>query len=387
MKNLIMATIATLLLVCPIFAQYTTVTYDVERNWFNEGQPLPAEKAIILKGLTPEGVQLIELNIMSAKKSDLLYQASANTQPNKEFSMPFNFKLRASDKYDFRVDFFRPVAVADRQKVGERLTETLNAYIDVNLSGEKTIKLLKKSKHTIKEMNGLVTDAMASYRIKTPDWKTEFSEIVCLKLEQLEKADLQKGYIKGDTTTTKKAVRNNTRLNLINELKTQIQREVTQMLNREMLVLSDSRMVDNYETETKENGLAVNVGYGGVYLSGKLEDANYGAAPYVGLAFPLGNSVLGSKFLSNSSVTLGFFLDNFEDEKGNEVTGFLVNRPLYVGLDHKLFKFIHLNAGAAFLEGTEINSTNPDVMEDTKVMVRPFVGLSARINLNVGLGK
>jgi uncharacterized protein YlzI (FlbEa/FlbD family) len=328
---------------------------------------------------------MMELNILSAKRSDHLYQATATTQANKEFSMPINFKLRSSDKYDFRMDFFRTLPAKDRQKLNDQLVATLDAFMDVNLTGEKTIKLLNKSKHTVKEMNEIVSNAFAPYRTKTANWKPEFSEIIRLKLEQLEKANLETGYVKKDSMNNKKAVRQNNRAQLINGLKVQVKMEVAQMIDREMLVLSDSRTVDNYETESKENGFAINVGYGGVYLSGDIEDSNYGSSPYVGLAFPLGNSVLGSKFLSNSSVTLGFFLDNFEDEKGNEVTGFLVSRPVYVGLDHKLFKFIHINAGAVLMEG--IDTSNPDVMGDTKAMVRPFVGLSARFNLNVGLGK
>lgn len=386
MKNLILATLAVIVFISPNFAQYTTVTYDFERNWFNEGQPLPAEKAMVFKGIMPEKAERMELNILSGKRGDLLYQASAGIQNNKEFSLPVNYKLRAEEKYDFRVDFFTALPTKDRQKTEENLTATLAAYIDVNLTGEKSVKLLKNSKHILNDMNEMVSNAFKPYRVKTADWQPKLSDIVRLKLEQLEKTDLEKGYVKGDTTTTKKATRENARRLLVSELKAQITREVNQMLETEMLVISESHLVNDYETESKENGLSVNVGYGGVYLSGKLEDANYGASPYVGLAFPLGNSVLGSKFLSNSSVTLGFFLNNFEDENDNVVTGFLVNRPIYVGLDHKLFKFIHLNAGAAFLEGTETDLTMPDLGGDTQVMIRPFVGLSARFNLKIGLG-
>lgn len=387
MKDLLLGIVVMLSIVSSNFGQYTSVTYDIERNWFNEGQPLPAEKAMVFKGMMPQKAERMELNILSAKRQDLLYQASTNIQSGKEFSLPVNYKLRAADKYDFQIDFFTLFPISNRQKLENHLTATLNTYIDVNLTGDRSVKLLKKSKHITNEMNLIVADALKSYRVKIADWEPQVSEIVRLKLEQLEKADLEKSYIKGDTTTTKKAVRESTRQQLVNELKAQIGREINQLLNVEMLVVSESRIINDYETESIENGLSVNVGYGGVYLSGKLEDANYGASPYVGLAFPLGNSVLGSKFLSNSSINVGFFLNDFEDENGNKVTGFLVNRPIYVGLDHKLFKFIHLNAGAAFLERSKIDLNNPTEVSDTKVIVRPYVGLSARFNLKIGLGK
>ncbi len=385
MRNLFLVAIAILTFVCPNLAQFTTVTYDTDKQWFNEGQALPAEKAMIFKGVLPEGIDRVEMQIQSSKNKEL-YAAAGKRQHNNEFAMPVNYKLRSSDKYDFRIDFFRMLPAKEKLDLAEKIQATLDTYMEVNLSGEKSIKLLKKSRKIVKEMDGLVTDMLSKYRSKIADWQPEFSEVVRLKLEQLDKAKLSKDYVKGDTTTTRKAVRGATRSKLVNELKAQVRAEVNQMLDVEMLVLHETQVVDNYHTEAKENGFSINVGYGGVYLSGNLDDFSYGASPYVGLAFPLGNSVLGSKFLSNSSVTIGFFLENFEDNDGNAVKGFLVDRPIYLGLDHKLFKFIRVNAGATFLESVK-PSGMPDVADSRNVMVRPYVGLSARIDLSIGLGK
>ena len=101
--------------------------------------------------------------------------------------------------------------------------------------------------------------------------------------------------------------------------------------------------------------------------------------------FPLANSTLAPKFLRNSSLTLGAFLQDFEDTDGNKVTGFLVGTPTYLGLDYKLFEFIRFNAGATFLEKEKVGQMSDDIT--SSLLVRPFIGLSARIDLTVSLGK
>lgn len=384
MKKYLFVALATLLFVYPNFAQFTTVTYDFERNWFNEGQTLPAEKSMIIKGIAPQGVEMISFNILSAKRNDELYQATWQKTTNNEFALTVPYMLRASDRYDFRVDTYEKLASDKRKELEQDLEATLDTYVEVNLRGEKEIKLLKNSKKTMQELQEIVEKVLSPYRNKNGYWASEFSEVVKLKLEQLDKADLESNYVKGDTTMTRKAVRQTTREELVNELKAQIEREAMRMLEGDVLVLTTSRYVDDYMTEAKINSLSINVGYGGVYLDGKWNDLSYDAAPYVGLAFPLGNSVLGSKLLSNTSVTMGIFLNNLEDAQGNEITGFVVNRPIYFGLDHKLFQFVRINAGATFLEET---GAAGDLSANKNVMIRPYVGLSARIDLSVKLGK
>jgi hypothetical protein len=381
MMNKLLITTIMLMLVIPGFAQFTAVNYDTGKQWFNEGQPLPAEVALVFKGLLPQEVDRLEIQILSSKR-DYLYGAVGKRQDNNEFAIPVNYKLRASERYDFQIDFFQRLPESEKAVLKGEILKTMDTYIDVNLSGEKSIKLLKNPHRTVKEMNAIVADILRIYRSKIAGWDREFSAVVQLKLEQLDDAKLGANYSKSDTSTTLQTTRANTRAKLISQLKEQVGQEINQMLGVEMLVLRETQIVDDYPTEPKENSLSINVGYGGVYLSGDLNDLTYGSAPYVGLAFPLGNSVLGSNFLSNSSVTIGFFLDNFEDEKGNEITGFLVNRPIYLGLDHKLFKFLRINAGGVFLEeAVSGGSSNRDVL------IRPYVGLSARIDLSIGLGK
>ena len=386
MKKLLLVALATLAILCRNFAQFTTVNYDYERNWFNEGQALPAEKSMVFKGIIPNGTQIVELSIHSAKRGDQLYKASWAKVGNNELSLIVPYKLKSSNEYDFKLVFFRSVSETEKERLNKKIMTLMDTHIDVNVSGEKSIKFLKKNNKMLREMNELLMTSMAEYRNNNPEWKPQFSELVQLKLEQLEKSDLDKDYIKGDSTATRKKVRTEARQQLISDLKSQLAKEVDLILEEELFVIATRRFVDNYITESKSNNIAINAGYGGVYLSGDWDNFTYGASPYLGLAIPLGNSVLGSKFLSNSSITFGLFLDNFEDENGNTVTGLIVNRPVYLGLDHKLFKFIRINAGATFLEGINVPES-PELDPSKKIMIKPYMGLSARIDLSLGLGK
>lgn len=367
-------------------AQFTNVTYDLQRNWFNEGQPLPAEKSMVFKGMADEVSTMVELSVLGSKGDHQLYTATWFKTNTPELSINVPFKLRASDEYDFALHFFKPLDSKAQQKLQQQIIETLHTYLEVNMTGDKSIKFTAGKKKILREMNALVAKKLVDYRSKKGTWQVAFSDMVALKIEQLEQEDLDKEYIKKDSTMSRQEVRTRSRQKMVDDLKSQISNEVIQFLDTELYVLHDSRYIDNYPTEKKENSLALNIGFGGVYLSGNWDDFTYGSSPYLGIAFPLGNSVLGSKFLSNTSVTLGVFTENFTDANDNEVTGFIVDRPIYLGLDHKLFKFIRINAGAAFLEGWK-ESTIAGVDPTKEIMIRPYVGLSARVDLSIGFGK
>ncbi|MEM1327282.1 MAG: hypothetical protein AAGI23_15070 [Bacteroidota bacterium] len=360
------------------YAQFTTVTYDQSRAWFNDGQPLPAEAAMIVKSNVDSDVEMVEFNILSPKREDVLYQSSWQRQNNGEVSITLPYPLRAAERYDFKINFYEDLSDRDRKELVKHLQQTMNTYVEVNLKGSKDLDLRKNSKKTLKEMQEVTDVVLSPYRTKRGYWQSSYSEVVRLKLEQLDNADLDDQYSMQDTSLTKEARRVKNRNRLIEELQTQIDQEVEQLLNTDVLVLTNSQFIDDYPTDKKRNMLSLNIGYSGIYLDGGWEDLDYAASPYVGLAFPLGNSVLGAKVLRNTSVTMGIFLQELENTQGEVVEGFLIDRPLYLGLDHKLFQFIRINAGATFLQ---------EGVDSKNVLVRPYMGLSARVDLGVRLGQ
>jgi hypothetical protein len=76
-------------------------------------------------------------------------------------------------------------------------------------------------------------------------------------------------------------------------------------------------------------------------------------------------------------------LNNFEREDGSELSGPLFGRPYFVGLGYRLFRFVRLNAGMTLLEERTPNAGGG--LEVEGIQLQPFVGLSAEINISLGL--
>lgn len=388
MKNFALITTIILTFLCPLVAQYTTVQLDDNKNYFNDGQPLSSEKALMFTGELPDNIKFLEISVLPYKNKDnrvALYTTTWRMPADassRNFSAPMNYKLRASEKYDFQFDYFRNLNQSEKDRLEQDILANISAYLDVNISGDKSIKLLKNHKKIMEGMNDILHNSLLYYRSNNGQPLIQFSDIVSLKLQKLESENLSKDFVKKDSTTTVTQVRNQTRDALVDDLKDQVNREITRMIDAEWMILDKTRIVDDYETESKQNFLSVSFGYGGAYLSGKVsENFDYGSSPYLGLSVPLGNSTFAPKILSNASFTLGAFTKNFENNEGREISGVLFNRPWYAGLDYKLFQFIRFNAGATFLQGVQGDGSRGEVS------IRPFIGVGARLNLNFSLEK
>lgn len=366
-------------------AQYAAVQFDIEKNYFNEGQPLPSEKPMMFSGLVPLDVNIIEINIFPSnarKEKHKLYQASWKAFGDKEdktFSIAINFPLRASQEYDFRIDYFKKLRQDEQIKLNNRLVDLANAYLESNLNvRNNSIDVAKRKKQIIENLNNIITEALSEYRTQSASSFKGFSATISQALDKVEQIRL----------TPSENKQNMAIIEMKEEIKSAVKSEIDQLMAKDWSQLNTSRKVDDYETEARKGSFSVNLGYGGVYLGGKLDNLDYGTAPYAGVSFPLGNGTLAAQFFRNSSITLGAFFENFEDSDGQKVTGFLVDRPVYLGLDYKLFEFIRFNAGGTFLEKEEISMNAAGAEEiNTNVFIRPFIGLSARIDLSVGFGK
>ncbi|HMS51840.1 MAG TPA: hypothetical protein PKD56_05900, partial [Chitinophagales bacterium] len=215
-----------------------------------------------------------------------------------------------------------------------------------------------------------------------------FSDIIKNKIDQIDNAKLRRARFNvenkdGSRTDARRLFADK----LLSELKTALHTEVQQFINSDLLVLDDTKEVNEYPTKKTMNIISVNGGYGGAIFGGGLNDLDYDHAPYVGISFPLGKASLASPFWSKTSLSVGAFLNNFENKAGQTITGPVFQRPYYVGLGYKVFHFIRLNAGATFLEVKKPSSSGGIDLPDLKeVKIRPFVGASAEINLWMNLG-
>ncbi|PHN04487.1 hypothetical protein [Flavilitoribacter nigricans] len=390
--------LALIILLCsaiPIFGQYTTINYQLEKNYFNEGQALPAEKPLMFTGMVPTGIDIIEISIFPAKAKkdkDRLYLASwkdIDQDNNTNYSLAVNYKLRASEQYDFRFDFYQKLSAREQEQLSDRILDQITAYVDANISLKGNNLVLNKSeKKMTQELEDIIRTALEDYRNQNGIGFEGLSETVRQKLDKIESLKLNQQLADKINTEAGGQQREVIYRQQLEELEKAVVADIRETMSTPWSKLSLSRYVDDYETEHKKGSFSISAGYGGVYLNGDLDQLTYGAAPYLGVAFPLSNSTIAPKFLRNSSIVLGAFLENFEDESGNKISGLIVDRPIYLGLDYKLFEFIRFNAGAALLEKTEAVTGGSEAGAANKTtLIRPFVGLSARIDLTVGFGK
>ncbi len=145
-------------------------------------------------------------------------------------------------------------------------------------------------------------------------------------------------------------------------------------------MLKDEITTLDYPTENLMNTLAINAGYAGIYESGGVSDFKYYSGPFAGISFPLGNRVYNSNFLSNTSISAGVFLKNFETPELNKVSGPVIGLPIYASLGYRVLKFIRLQAGATLLEETD------QITDSKSVYLKPFVGISIEFQMWIGLG-
>ena len=370
----------------PVFGQYETVIYDYEKNYFNQGQPLPAESYFMLNAPVRPDVQLLEFEIHRPGKSRFapLYQTSwkrsfSNNSSNVE--LPVNFQLHGNDEYDLVIKTYRRVSDVERENLKKSLFMTTDAYVKSVLeSGNRKAFISKPTGQILNDLNDIIKQGTSYYRNKIDLEFTGFSDIINNKLRQINE-------IKKTRRVFGKRVKGETEEKMLNyqvaELIDATHVELEQFLNTELLVLEDTKRILEYKTEKTRSYISLNAGYGGAYFDGDYNDLNYGAAPYLGISVPFGKASFSKTFWSNSSLSFGAFIKNFEDKEDKTVTGPIFKRPVYLAYGYKIFRFIRLNAGATLVEFEKLNASD----KFGQVRVKPFVGISAEINFWMGLGR
>ncbi|MDX1665810.1 MAG: hypothetical protein R3350_01200 [Saprospiraceae bacterium] len=370
-----------LLAVSAAQAQFKTVTFNYELATFNENQPLPAESSLLFTGPAPRETDMVEIVVFKAerKSGGVPLATGVWKRPfNKSegsFEVPLTYKLQASSEYDLVVRYYQTIPEAEKASLNDMLIRNLDAYLEQNIGIRKDeIELRKSTRQLMKELSTILTGGLKEYRFWSERRFDGFSGIVRDRLELLDGRELE---VADSLKTSALGAE-------IEQLEQLLHREVQSLLNEKIVKLTDLRRVENYLTEDRRGYFSLSFGYGAAYLGGNINNLSYGDGPYVNIGFPLSSSQIAPKILRNSAFTLGFFLENFELENGNEVSGPVFGRPIQVGLDYKLFQFVRFNAGAALLEERQVNGQE-DVGQ--RVFFEPFIGISAKINIHLSFDK
>jgi len=368
-------------------AQYESVVFDYSMSYFNNGQPLPSEKKIMFNGRTLDGAEMVKIALFKPGGKKPLYEAKWRKNPGEDsdvYNVPFNYRLQAGREYDITIKQYKKLSSAELAKLESTLQEALHFLVEETIVKEDDeIELAVSESKFYNNLNQAVYDILDWYEVGS-EWEFEgFSEATRIYINQIEKEfDVQKR----DTTAKSTIALDSYYQNKVSKLKQLLNREIQPVLDQQLFTTQEIDRVKDYPTEEIRGSLALNVGYGGVFLEGEVDDFSYDAAPYIGLSFPLSRRIYTAPFLNNVSISLGAFVSNFEDELGNEITGPIFGRPYFLGLGYRLFRFIRINVGATALEEKGSSTVNGGSVsiETSDVQIRPFVGISAEINLSVG---
>ncbi|MGV9012403.1 MAG: hypothetical protein ACOH13_07400 [Flavobacteriales bacterium] len=374
-----------------VSAQYQPVVFDPATNLLGNGQPLPAEKQWSITGPVSWDIGIVEARVY--EDAAMKHLATTGRWERTElsdaptFNINLDQKLRGNDKYTVVLGFYGSIGREASDTLAARLSAYIDAYVDqsIDVSSNRT-RLTKPVDQVMDELNIIVRRGADNYRSRLNLPFQGFSQLVEDKLDRLNDTRLSdaKYMFKKKEDEGQRSQRIDMANHEIASVKAMLNAELHSYLDREMMVLRDRTVLTDQTTEHTPNTVSLNVGYGGIYNSGDANDLSYGQAPYVGISFPLGRRAFSSRFWSNSSISLGAFLENTQDTDGSKLTGPLIDRPIYLGYGYRVFRMIRLNAGGTLVQKDMLNI---DGGKSSSLEVRPFLGVSIEINLWLGLGK
>jgi|GEM_PF-4254259 len=352
-------------------AQYSEVQLDYDKSFLGQNQELPAETDLLVFGKIPATVAKVNISIYPEKgrtRRQPLYQASWKRplgQSPTEYSLPIHFRLRGATRYDILLVLFEELSTQDQRALKGDLTYQMEEYLKSQIVVEgKEVNLNQRPKKLVARMEDLLRQKLTKYEpgVTTSDFI--FTDLFLEQLIALEACEVPA-----------LPERQEAAISLMTE-------ELSDYLSNTWYILVDDRYLDNVPTESTQSGISINAGFGGIGLGGDTEaNLQYDASPYLGISFPLGNSAFSGKFFSNMYLGAGVMINDLERDDGTTFTGPVIGRPIYASIDYKLFQFVYLNAGASLLEREDMDGGS------NTLLVRPFIGLSAKINLSIGFDK
>lgn len=373
-----------------LLAQYVTVSYDYEKNWFNGSGTLPAEKSWMVYGPILTYTNMVKVDAFSTSNIDIepVYSSIWKMpfdKTTKEFSVPMNYNLRGNSKYTFSISYYRDITEGEKMRLQGILNDIINTYINQSIEvSKRKVSLRKNPKAVIDELNSIVLEGTSNYSTKNGFDFKGFSGLVLDKLQQIDELKLKKAH---QTTLTENTNNNDLKVKYLeaqlNELKVLCSKEIAQYMASDLSVIYDRRIVYNYYTEKVKSTISVNAGYAGVYHSGSMSEMISGSQAFVGMSLPFANSKFSSKFWSNTAISTGVFINNIDF--GNDLIGSgpIINRPIYLGLGYKTLYFIRINAGVTMLQ-TKVSNNSVDF---NNIYFRPYIGFSLEFNLWLGIDK
>ncbi len=375
-----------------LYAQKQLVLLDPQQRTINQSEPLPPQTYFTIQVPVDPHTGIITINLFKGNKTPDLIQQNSWSRPvnfkGNIAEIPVNVKLRNNSQYGFEVMMYSILSDSERISLKEIVHQNLTNYLNATIEATgRKINMEGNPDKVVNNLNAVVKRSLTWYNNVQLRAFEGFSDVVKFKVQQLQEAklaDARYNLSKSNTDTlfNKDDLQAAYAKQLTGELRSIVLNEIDNYLNLDFVKLSDSFVIRNAVTERSQSVLPLFIGYGGVYLSGTIDDLEYDSQPYAGFSFPLGRG--NEMHYGRTSFILGIFLKDFKDGQGNKVSGPVINKPIFTGLGFRIYDFINLNAGIVATSTTRQTITN---IKTEDVQLKPFIGFNAQFNLWLGLKK
>ncbi len=375
-----------------LFAQRKTILVETDTRKLNHGNLLPAQTYFDIQVPVNEQTGIVEIEIHRGRNNNNLVEKTTWIRPvnftGNLAEVPVDIKLKSNSSYTFDIVIYSMLSDSEKvhlnKIIQQNIINYLNATMEANTRG---VEISRRNEQTISDLNLIVKKSFRDYQNLRQREFEGFSDIVKLKLQQIDNARLSNAEYNvirnpGDSMQTANDLKANYANQLTEDLQQIILSEINNYLAMDFVKVYDNLLIKNQVTERTQTVLPLFIGYAGVYLSGNVDDLEYDSQPYAGFSIPFGRG--NGAWFSRTSFVLGVFIKNFKDGDGNIITGPVIDRPVFAGLGFRVYDFIHLNAGVI---ATSVEKQNLSNIKTENIDLKPFIGISAQFNLWLGLNK
>ncbi len=375
-----------------IFGQRKTVVIDPDTRRMNQGNLLPAQSYFDLQVPVNDEVGIIQVEIHKGRNNDNLIEKTSWSRPinfrSNLAEIPVDIQLKSNTSYTFDLVIYSMLNDSDKVHLKGIVHQNVSNYLNAAFeTSSKGIATARKTDQTMSDLNDIVTRSLRDFRNLRDTEFEGFSDIVKLKLQQVDNARLSNAEFNierevSDSLLSENSVKADYAGKLMEELQQIILSEVDNYLDTDFVKLYDKLVIRNQVTERTQTVLPLFIGYGAVYLNGNADDLEYDSQPYAGFSIPFGRG--NGAWFSRTSFILGVFINNFKDADNKVITGPVVDRPVFAGLGFRIYDFIHFNAGVV---ATSMEKQNFSNIRTENIDLKPFIGINAQFNLWLGLNK
>jgi hypothetical protein len=356
-----------------VMAQMPTVQLNSKKRQFDDGRILPSEKAFIVSADADPNISLVKMQLFDggfkyAPLSECSWKRKAEDASSVAI-LANHYKLRSGRDYSFKFSYYRALQDGERAQLRSMLGNTTRSLLESNIQLiEDRYKFVNSPNDLFNALNRVLSEGLVQFEAKTSEIKPVFSQIA---------ENMLRGLSAFKSSKNAAGIPNNQpKLLLIKQL----ENEIEMISNNYSYVLEDKIEILDYPTEQKRNGIALNVGYGGVYRSGSSSSFDYVTGPYAGISLPLASRSLTGGFWNKTSLSVGVFFNDLVGQDSVKLSGPLLKRPIYGAIGYRFFDFMRIHAGTALLEESKADGSKA-------IYFKPFVGLSIEFNMLLSLAK